>query len=130
MTGASRWLHRAALIALCAAYLQGGLVKALDFPGAVAEMAHFGLQPAAPFALATIALELGASVLVISGRWRWLGALALAAFTAAATLLANRYWAATGHERFLLMNGFYEHIGLVGGLALVAWHDLNDRRHA
>ena len=124
------WLHRAALAALCAAYLQGGLVKALDFPGALAEMAHFGLQPAAPFALATIALELGASVLVISGRWRWLGALALAAFTAAATLMANRYWAAAGPERFQLMNAFYEHIGLVGGLLLVAGQDLNARRHA
>ena len=45
------------LLALCAAYVQGGLVKALDFSGAVAEMAHFGLQPAAPFAAATIALE-------------------------------------------------------------------------
>lgn len=130
MNRLSRWLHRAALIALCAAYLQGGLVKALDFPGAVAEMAHFGLQPAAPFALATIVLELGASALVISGRWRWLGALALAAFTAAATLMANRYWAATGPDRFMLMNSFYEHIGLVGGLALVAWQDLNERRHA
>lgn len=128
--GLSPWLHRAALLALCAAYLQGGLVKALDFPGAVAEMAHFGLQPAAPLAAATIALELGASALVISGRWRWLGALALAAFTAAATLLANRYWETAGHERFMQMNAFYEHIGLIGGLALVALQDLNERRHA
>src|SRR6218665_984615 len=40
-----RWL---ALLALCAAYIQGGLVKAFDLPGAIAEMAHFGLQPALP----------------------------------------------------------------------------------
>ena len=39
---------------------------ALD--GAVAEMAHFGLHPAAPLALAVIVLELGASALVLSGR--------------------------------------------------------------
>ncbi|MBI3345628.1 MAG: DoxX family protein [Burkholderiales bacterium] len=129
-TQRAAWAHHAALLALCAAYLQGGLVKALDFSGAVAEMAHFGLQPAAPFAAAAIVLELGASALVIGGRWRWLGALALAAFTAAATLTANRYWAAVGQERFQLMNAFYEHIGLVGGFCLVAWQDLNDRRHA
>ena len=39
---AVRWL---ALLALCGAYLQGGLVKLMDFNGAQAEMAHFGLQP-------------------------------------------------------------------------------------
>jgi uncharacterized membrane protein YphA (DoxX/SURF4 family) len=37
-------------------------------------------------------LELGASVLILSGRMRWLGALALAGFTLLATLLALRFW--------------------------------------
>jgi hypothetical protein len=32
-----------AYLGLCAAYLQGGLVKLGDFPGA-AEMQHFGLR--------------------------------------------------------------------------------------
>jgi uncharacterized membrane protein YphA (DoxX/SURF4 family) len=129
----SPWWQRLALLGLCSAYLQGGLVKALDLPGAAAEMAHFGLQPPMPFALATIALELGASALILSGRWRWLGALALAAFTLAATFMANRFWQAAGPERFMLMNGFFEHLGLVGGFILVAWLDWKgdkDGRHA
>ncbi len=120
-----RWL---CLLLLCAAYLQGGLVKALDFPGAVGEMTHFGLQPAPLFAVAVIVLELGAAALILTGWVRWLGALALAVFTAAATFIANRYWEATGHERFMLMNAFFEHWGLVGGLLLVAWHDWQERR--
>jgi uncharacterized membrane protein YphA (DoxX/SURF4 family) len=120
-----RWL---CLLLLCAAYLQGGLVKLFDFPGAVGEMAHFGLQPAPLFAVAVIVLELGAAALILSGRLRWLGALVLAVFTAAATFMANRYWAASGHERFMLMNAFFEHWGLVGGFLLVAWHDWQDRR--
>jgi uncharacterized membrane protein YphA (DoxX/SURF4 family) len=37
-------------------------------------MRHFGLQPAAPLAALTIAGELGASLLVLSGSLRWLGA--------------------------------------------------------
>jgi hypothetical protein len=41
---------------------------------AQAEMRHFGLQPAAPLAALTIAGELGASLLVLSGSLRWLGA--------------------------------------------------------
>ncbi len=117
-----RWL---ALLALCAAYLQGGLVKAFDFPGAVAEMNHFGLSPAVPLAVMTIALELAASLLILTGFYRWLGALSLAGFTLFATVLANRFWEMAPPERFMAMNGFFEHIGLCGGFLLVAWHDLN-----
>jgi len=40
------------------AYLQGGVDKVLDFEGAVAEVRHFGLEPAAPVAVATIITEL------------------------------------------------------------------------
>ena len=56
-----RLLHGMALLALCAAYLEGGITKLMDFGGALAEMQHFGLQPAAPLAVAVIALELGLS---------------------------------------------------------------------
>lgn len=114
-----------ALLALTGAYLQGGLNKLLDFPGAVAEAQHFGLAPAALAAALTIAVELGASALVISGFGRWLGALALAAFTLAATFLANRFWALpAGPERFMTANAFFEHLGLAGAFVLVAWYDL------
>ncbi len=117
------------LLGLCAAYLQGGINKALDFPGAVAELAHFGLAPAAPLAAATIALELGASLMILLGFHRWAGALALAVFTAFATFLANRFWLMAPPERFMAANAFFEHLGLVGGFVLVAWYDLRQRRN-
>lgn len=119
------WIHWLALLALCAAYLQGGLQKAMDFGAAVGEMRQFGLAPAAPFALATIALELGASALILTGYHRWLGALLLAGFTLAATFLSNRFWAMPSSQRVMATNTFFEHLGLVGGLVLVAWHDLH-----
>ncbi|MHC3907469.1 DoxX family protein [Achromobacter marplatensis] len=125
----SRAVHWLALLALCGAYLQGGLVKLLDFDGAQAEMAHFGLHPAPLAAAAVILLELGASALVLTGRLRWLGALALAGFTAVAALMANRYWEAPASTRFMTMNAFYEHFGLAGAWVLVAWHDLTGRSH-
>lgn len=132
-TGSARlppaWLRWLALLGLCAAYLQGGLVKAFAFDGAVAEMAHFGVAPAAPLALAVIVLELGASLLILSGAYRWLGALALGGFTLVAACVANRYWEMSGMQRFAAMNAFYEHLGLVGGFVLVAWHDLRERAH-
>ncbi|EIT67913.1 MULTISPECIES: DoxX family protein [Hydrocarboniphaga] len=126
---ASEALRRLALLALCAAYLQGGWNKLVDFASAVAEMQHFGLAPAAPLAALVIALELGASLMIVSGFGRWLAALALAAFTIGATFVANRYWTlAAGHERFMMANAFYEHLGLAGGFLLVAWMDLQPRK--
>lgn len=125
----SRAARFAAYLGLCAAYLQGGLVKLTDFPGAIGEMAHFGLSPAPLFAALVTALELGASLMILTGRLRWLGALALAAFTLLATGLALRYWELpVGHERFMAANSFFEHLGLVGGFLLVIWLDLQEKR--
>ena len=121
---AVRWLL---LLAICAAYIQGGLVKALNVEGAIAEMAHFGLQPAALFAVLVTLLELAASALILSGFYRWLGALALAGFTLMATLMANPFWQFDGVERGQMMNGFFEHLGLAGALLLVAFNDLKER---
>ena len=119
---AIRWL---AYLGLCAAYLQGGFNKLIDFPGAVGEMVHFGLSPASLLAALVIALELGASALILSGKLRWLGALALAAFTLMATFVALRFWELpVGQERFMAANSFFEHLGLIGGFLLVAWLDL------
>ncbi|MEP6721190.1 MAG: DoxX family protein [Variovorax sp.] len=125
-----RWI---ALLLLCAAYLQGGFNKAMDFGSAIAEMNHFGLTslvPAVPMATAVIVLELGASVLILTGFYRWLGAVALAAFTLFATFVALRFWQMpVGQERFMAANSFFEHLGLVGGFLLVAWHDLQGRKN-
>ncbi|WP_043003998.1 DoxX family protein [Comamonas testosteroni] len=122
------WVQSLALLCLCAAYLQGGVDKVRDFRGAVAEMRQFGLAPAAPIAVATIALQLGASALIVSGWYRWAGALALATFTVIAAFLADRFWAAPQAERQRTANAFFEHWGLVGGMLLVAWHDLGGHR--
>jgi uncharacterized membrane protein YphA (DoxX/SURF4 family) len=123
-TPPARVWHGLALLALCAAYLEGGLTKLMDFDGAVAEMQHFGLQPPRLLAVAVIALELGASALILSGRGRWLGAVALGVFTVAASVIANDFWALDGLARTAASHAFFEHLGLAGGFALVAWHDL------
>jgi uncharacterized membrane protein YphA (DoxX/SURF4 family) len=118
-----------AYLGLCAAYLQGGLVKLAHFPGAIGEMAHFGLSPAPLFAVLVILLELGASAMILAGWQRWLGALGLAGFTLLANGIALRFWEMpAGHERFMAANAFFEHLGLVGGFLLVAWLDLREKR--
>jgi uncharacterized membrane protein YphA (DoxX/SURF4 family) len=117
-----------AYLGLCAAYLQGGLNKLTDFQGAVGEMTHFGLSPAPLFAVFVIILELVASLMILTGFFRWLGAVALGGFTLMATFLALRFWELPdGMERFMAANSFFEHLGLVGGFLLVAWLDLREK---
>ncbi|QTQ85191.1 DoxX family protein [Agrobacterium tumefaciens] len=113
------------LLALCAAYIQGPLTKIFDFNGALAEMNHFGLHPAALFAVVVIVFELTASAMVVSGFLRWAGALALAGFTLLATFIALRFWEmAPGMDRMMATNAFFEHIGLAGAFVFVAAADL------
>lgn len=114
-----------ALLALCAAYIQGPLTKVFDFTGAMAEMDHFGLHPTAFFAIAVIVFELSASAMVVSGILRWAGALALAGFTLLATFIALRFWEfPPGMDRMMATNTFFEHLGLAGAFVIVAAIDL------
>ncbi|HBT2490091.1 TPA: DoxX family protein [Klebsiella aerogenes] len=112
-------------LGLCAAYLQGGINKLMDFQGAIAEMNYFGFAPAPLFAVLVIVLELGASAMILFGFLRWLAALALAGFTLVATFITLRFWELPdGMERFSAANSFFEHLGLVGGFILIAWLDV------
>jgi uncharacterized membrane protein YphA (DoxX/SURF4 family) len=114
------WTMVLARVAIASPYLIGGLHKATDFSTAIAEHAHFGLQPAWLWAIVTIVVELAGSVLLISGRLVWLAAGGLGVLTGVAALVANNFWTMQGSERFAAVNAFYEHLGLVGGLALAA----------
>jgi uncharacterized membrane protein YphA (DoxX/SURF4 family) len=65
-------------------------------------------------------VELGGPVLVIAKRWVWLGAGGLGVLTAVAMLTANNFWTLAGHDRFMALNTFFEHFGLIAGLVVVA----------
>ena len=127
---ATRPVYFIALLGLCAAYIQGGIDKLFDFNAAVAETQGFGLPFATAATAATIVTELAGSALILTGIYRWLGALWLAGFTLFATLAANRFWELLPPQRFMVENSFFEHLGLVGGFLLVAWLDLRESRGA
>jgi len=118
------WPWLLARLLLVSAYLEGGIAKLADWPAAVAEQAHFGITPPAPWAFATIVVELTGSLLVLSGRLAWIGAALLGGFTLCAALVANAFWGMPpGPGRFAATNAFLEHLGLVGGFILVALRD-------
>ncbi len=117
-----------ARLTLVSAYLLGAVVKLSDFPGAVAEQAHFGMSPPVFWAVLTIAVEIVGPLLILTRRWLWLGAGMLGVFTLLAAITANAFWAMpAGHERFMATNAFFEHLGLIGGFVLVAMLDKRER---
>lgn len=116
------WLALLARTAVALPFLLSGIAKLADFHGATAEVRGLiGLEPAAVFAMLVIAAQLGGSALLIAGgRYAWIGAAALAGFTAIATLVAHAFWLKPAAERALHRNIFFEHVSIIGGLALLA----------
>ena len=123
----STWML--ARLALVSAYLLGGIVKLADFPAAIAEQEHFSTRPPALWAALTIAVELLGPLLILAGRWVWLGAGMLGVFTMLAAFTANAFWTMQGEARFMATNAFFEHLGLVGGFVLVALADRQRRKN-
>lgn len=110
-----------ARILLTSPFWISGLLKLLDFPSALAEAAHFGLQPAPLVAVFVILLQIAGSVAVILNRWTWIGAGALGVFTALANVVGHAFWTIPDPlTRFHEMNAFLANIGLIGGLVLAA----------
>lgn len=120
------WLLPISRVGLISAFLIGGIQQLVDFPEAVVELAHLGLQPDWLWAAVAIMVKIGGSALVIFGRWVWLGAGALGVLTAIVMLTANDFWAKTGHDRFVAVNAFFEHLGLIIGLVLISMLSLRN----
>ncbi|MGO1077777.1 DoxX family protein [Inquilinus sp. CA228] len=116
------WVGLAARIAVAAPFLVSGMLKLLDFDGAIGEVRGLtGVEPAAVLAVLVIFTQLaGSALLIMGGRWSWMGAGTLAGFTVTATLLAHAFWMKSGADRMRDLNTFFEHVSIVGGLVLVA----------
>lgn len=117
---AQSWVAPLARILITFPFWLSGIVKTVDFTGAVAEMQHFGLQPPAAYAIATIVTQLVGSALVISGRAAWLGAGMLIVFTVLTIPIAHHFWRLTGEQAMMEMFFAIEHVALIGGLLLAA----------
>lgn len=106
---------------MVSAYIYSALTKSTQFHAAVVEQASLGLHPAAFFAVLTIAVEAIGSALILTGRLVWIGAGMLGVFTGLTIVVAHAFWTLpAGSQRFLEINSFFEHLGLVAGFALIA----------
>lgn len=116
----SAWFGYLARIVLTFMFWSSGLAKLIDFKAGVGEMAHFGLEPGWLFNIATIILQIGASLLIVFNRWTWLAAGALAVFTVLTIPLAHAFWTMEEPFKTIEFHVVMEHITVIGALMVVA----------
>ena len=115
------WTCVIATLLLTLPFWSSGLAKLADIPAALDEVRQLGLKPAWVVVSAMIMVQIGGSLLIVSGSAAWLGAGALAVFTGWATIIAHPFWnEAAAEARSRQRAIFFEHVGLIGGLMLAA----------
>jgi uncharacterized membrane protein YphA (DoxX/SURF4 family) len=109
-----------ARLCLAAVFLYSGVDKLWHWRSSIEEVKSDGLPWPAAFAGGTVFTQLVGGFLVATGFFAWLGALLLAGFTVAATLLGHRFWLRRGAEFRHELTTSLEHVAIVGGLLLLS----------
>ena len=112
-----------ARLCLAAVFLYSGVDKLWHWRSSIEEVRNDGLPWPAAFAGATAFTQLVGGCLVATGFFAWLGALLLAGFTVAATLVGHRFWLRRGSEFAHELTTSLEHVAIVGGLLLLSLLD-------
>jgi putative oxidoreductase len=108
-----------ARILLAGMFLYFGYGKIGGFDGTAGYIASKGLPVPQVLAAATIALEIGAGLLLVVGwKARW-AALALAVFTFVASVIFHAFWAVPADQVSTQRLFFYKNMAALGGLLLL-----------
>lgn len=114
------WFAVLARVVLTFMFWGSGLAKLIDFQGGVAEMAMFNLPYPVAMNILTIVTQIGGSLLIIFNRWTWLGAGALAVFTALTIPLVHHFWSLPEPRATMAFHTATEHITVIGALMIVS----------
>jgi transmembrane protein len=114
------WFAVLARVVLTFMFWGSGLAKLIDFQGGVAEMAMFNLPYPAAMNVLTIITQIGGSLLIILNRWTWLGAGALAVFTALTIPLVHHFWSLPEPRATIAFHTATEHVTVIGALMIVS----------
>jgi putative oxidoreductase len=109
-----------ARILLASLFVFSGLQKALHYNGAVDWAASHGISFAAYLMWAVIALELGASALVVSGWHAREGAWALMLWVLWTGFWFHRFWDTPPQMWQIMVDDFFHHLVMAGGFLYVA----------
>jgi putative oxidoreductase len=118
-TPASDAVMLVARILLALMFVSAGFSKIGGFEGTAGYIASKGLPLPQLGAAIAIVVELAGGIMLIVGwKARW-AALAIAVFTAAATVIFHNYWAMTGADAFTQRLMFWKNVSVIGGLLAV-----------
>lgn len=116
----NRILTVAARVLVTYLFWSSGLDKLFGFREAAVELSRAGLPAPELLAAALVLTQIAGSVLVIWGRYAWLGAGALGVFTMITIPIAHRFWEMPPAQRLMEMYLVREHLSLCAGLFLTA----------
>ena len=118
-TPASDAVMLVARILLALMFVSAGFSKIGGFEGTAGYIASKGLPLPQLGAAIAIVVELAGGIMLIVGwKARW-AALAIAVFTAVATVIFHNYWAMTGADAFTQQLMFWKNVSVIGGLLAV-----------
>lgn len=107
-------------ILLALMFVMAGLSKIGGFAGTAGYIASKGLPLPEVLAAGTIALEvLGGLALILGWQTRW-AALALAGFTALASVIFHNFWALPAEQQMMQQLMFMKNLSVVGGMLVLA----------
>ena len=119
---AASWLLLFARFSVAPLFLYSGFGKVMAFPATAARL-DGGADGFGQFlAAGAIAVELGCGAALVLGLFARQAALILIPFTIAATLMFHNFWAAPEAQVVAQTINFLKNLGLLGLLALIAYH--------
>lgn len=101
-------------------FLPAGIGKLTGFEGTVGYIASAGLPMPAAGAVLAMVVEIAGSLALLAGFGTRIAALALAAFTLAASVFFHAYWAVPADQAYVTQLMFFKNIAIVGGLLALA----------
>lgn len=110
----------AARLLMAQMFIISGFGKLLNVQGAAAAIASLGVPLASVLASAVAVFEVATGAAMVVGWHSRTAAVALAAFTGAASVMFHAFWSAPPEARSLQEILFMKNIAVVGGVILVA----------
>jgi putative oxidoreductase len=100
-------------------FLMSGFQKITGFSGVAATMAKVGMPFPEVMLVGAIVFELGGALMVLLGWHARLGALLLAVFTIASTLVFHNFWAVDAAQFPGQLTQFMKNLSILGGLVYI-----------
>lgn len=119
MSRSMRYIYLVSRTLLALIFLFSGVGKIIGWHATAGYMASKGMFAVPLFLTAAVVLEIGGSLLLISGLSPKLGASMLILMLIPTTLIFHNFWAATGQAHQMQMTQFLKNLSILGGLGVV-----------